>query len=129
MCPGCLAPPPLRPPSPTSLASHSHMCQLSSQDAERCRQEQKRQLVPHEPASRVCDNAMLRCQNGGTCHHHQRCHCSPGFTGVLCERARCQGPGECEDQLSGRATLHHPLIGFRVVLTTIVLPLVIVSLW
>uniref|UniRef100_A0A672Z0G9 Vav 3 guanine nucleotide exchange factor b n=1 Tax=Sphaeramia orbicularis TaxID=375764 RepID=A0A672Z0G9_9TELE len=58
--------------------------------------------------ARVCDNAMLRCQNGGTCHHHQRCHCSPGFTGVLCERARCQGPGECDDQLSGRAFFHHP---------------------
>ncbi|TKS79516.1 Netrin-G1 Laminet-1 [Collichthys lucidus] len=58
--------------------------------------------------SRVCDNAMLRCQNGGTCHHHQRCHCSPGFTGVLCERARCQGPGECDDQLSGRASFNHP---------------------
>uniref|UniRef100_A0A8C6ULM0 Vav 3 guanine nucleotide exchange factor b n=1 Tax=Neogobius melanostomus TaxID=47308 RepID=A0A8C6ULM0_9GOBI len=55
---------------------------------------------------RVCDNAMLRCQNGGTCHHHQRCLCSPGFTGVLCERARCQGPGECDDQLSGRAFSH-----------------------
>uniref|UniRef100_A0A3Q3DQE4 Netrin G1 n=1 Tax=Hippocampus comes TaxID=109280 RepID=A0A3Q3DQE4_HIPCM len=58
-------------------------------------------------AARVCDNAMLRCQNGGTCHHHQRCHCSPGFTGVLCERARCQGPGECDNQLSGRATRRH----------------------
>ncbi|KAJ0012022.1 hypothetical protein NQD34_012997 [Periophthalmus magnuspinnatus] len=57
--------------------------------------------------ARVCDNAMLRCQNGGTCHHHQRCLCSPGFTGVLCERARCQGPGECDDQLSGRAFSHH----------------------
>ncbi|TNN88406.1 Netrin-G1 [Liparis tanakae] len=54
----------------------------------------------HGPEPRVCDNAMLRCQNGGSCHHHQRCHCSPGFTGVLCERARCQGPGECDDQLT-----------------------------
>ncbi|KAJ0058921.1 hypothetical protein NL108_001179, partial [Boleophthalmus pectinirostris] len=57
--------------------------------------------------ARVCDNAMLRCQNGGTCQHHQRCLCSPGFTGILCERARCQGPGECDDQLSGQAFSHH----------------------
>ncbi|XP_035491256.1 netrin-G1-like isoform X2 [Scophthalmus maximus] len=82
----------------------------------------------HGPVPRVCDNAMLRCQNGGTCHHHQRCHCSPGFTGVLCERARCQGPGECDDQLSGRATFHHPLIGCHLALTVILLPLVVVPL-
>ncbi|CAL8320818.1 unnamed protein product [Arctogadus glacialis] len=55
-------------------------------------------------AARVCDNAMLRCQNGGTCHHHQRCHCSAGFTGVLCERARCSG-GECDGQSSGQDPL------------------------
>lgn len=61
-------------------------------------------------AARVCDNAMLRCQNGGTCHHHQRCHCPPGFTGILCERAHCQGSGECEDQLSGRASFNHPAV-------------------
>uniref|UniRef100_A0A8C5AQ33 Vav 3 guanine nucleotide exchange factor b n=1 Tax=Gadus morhua TaxID=8049 RepID=A0A8C5AQ33_GADMO len=54
--------------------------------------------------ARVCDNAMLRCQNGGTCHHHQRCHCSAGFTGVLCERARCSG-GECDGQSSGQDPL------------------------
>ncbi|KAK7945261.1 hypothetical protein WMY93_000989 [Mugilogobius chulae] len=63
--------------------------------------------VANRNQARVCDNAMLRCQNGGTCHHHQRCLCSPGFTGVLCERARCQGNAECDDQLSGRAFSHH----------------------
>ncbi|XP_019900272.1 netrin-G1 isoform X2 [Esox lucius] len=64
--------------------------------------------------SRVCDGAMLRCQNGGTCHHHQRCHCAPGFTGVLCERARCQGPGHCEEYpSSGQESVHHPLLLHR----------------
>uniref|UniRef100_A0AAV2JWN4 EGF-like domain-containing protein n=1 Tax=Knipowitschia caucasica TaxID=637954 RepID=A0AAV2JWN4_KNICA len=63
--------------------------------------------VANRNQARVCDNAMLRCQNGGTCHHHQRCLCSPGFTGILCERSRCQGPGECDDKLSGRAFTHH----------------------
>ncbi|KAF3857999.1 hypothetical protein F7725_011200 [Dissostichus mawsoni] len=75
---------------------------------------------PKEPqiyVTRVCDNAMLRCQNGGTCHHHQRCHCSPSFTGVLCERARCQGPGECDDQLSGQDSFHHPPIIRQLALT------------
>ncbi|XP_034064332.1 netrin-G1-like isoform X2 [Gymnodraco acuticeps] len=82
----------------------------------------------HGPAPRVCDNAMLRCQNGGTCHHHQRCHCSPSFTGVLCERARCQGPGECDDQLSGQDSFHHPPIIRQLALTLVALPLLIVSL-
>ncbi|KAI4808987.1 hypothetical protein KUCAC02_017903, partial [Chaenocephalus aceratus] len=79
-------------------------------------------------AARVCDNAMLRCQNGGTCHHHQRCHCSPSFTGVLCERARCQGPGGCDDQLSGQDSFHHPPIIRQLALTLVVLPLLLVSL-
>uniref|UniRef100_A0A3P8P9F3 Vav 3 guanine nucleotide exchange factor b n=1 Tax=Astatotilapia calliptera TaxID=8154 RepID=A0A3P8P9F3_ASTCA len=78
--------------------------------------------------SRVCDNAMLRCQNGGTCHHHQRCHCSPGFTGILCERTRCQGPGDCDDQLSGQASLHHRPTGRHHTLTLVVFPLLFVSL-
>ncbi|CAL8315192.1 unnamed protein product [Gadus morhua 'NCC'] len=60
--------------------------------------------VANRNQARVCDNAMLRCQNGGTCHHHQRCHCSAGFTGVLCERARCSG-GECDGQSSGQDPL------------------------
>lgn len=79
-------------------------------------------------SARVCDNAMLRCQNGGTCHHHQRCHCSPGFTGVLCERARCQGPGDCDDQLSGQASFHLPHIGRQLAVILVVLLLLIVSL-
>ncbi|XP_038819264.1 netrin-G1-like [Salvelinus namaycush] len=60
----------------------------------------------------VCDNAMLLCQNGGTCHHHQqRCHCATGFTGILCERERCQGPGPCEEYpTSGQPSLCHPLL-------------------
>ena len=80
--------------------------------------------------ARVCDHAMLRCQNGGTCHHHQRCHCPPGFTGVLCERARhCQGPGECDDSLSGQASIHHPLLLHRLhAVLLVLLPLVVTCL-
>ncbi|XP_045072876.1 netrin-G1-like, partial [Coregonus clupeaformis] len=87
----------------------------------------------------VCDKAMLLCQNGGTCHHHQRCHCAPGFTGILCERARCQGPGPCEDYpTSGQSSLHHALLfhnlhllyplllGPPCLLLSLLLPLVVV---
>lgn len=79
-------------------------------------------------AARVCDNAMLRCQNGGTCHHHQRCHCPPGFTGILCERAHCQGSGECDDQLSGQASFNHPPVGRWLAHNLVVIPLLIVFL-
>lgn len=133
------------------------MCQLCSEDTDQCRQDKKRQLASSErgcwfyvppdhravllitasclscpfcfaSAARICDNTMLRCQNGGTCHHHQRCHCPPGFTGVLCERARCQGPGDCGDQLSGRASFNHPTTACQLTLTLVVLPLLIISL-
>uniref|UniRef100_A0A8L0DPB5 Netrin-G1-like n=1 Tax=Oncorhynchus mykiss TaxID=8022 RepID=A0A8L0DPB5_ONCMY len=86
----------------------------------------------------VCDNAMLLCQNGGTCHlHHQRCHCATGFTGILCERERCQGPGPCEEYpTSGQPSLHHPplfhylyplLLGPPGLLLTLLLPLVMIG--
>ncbi|XP_023993862.1 netrin-G1-like, partial [Salvelinus sp. IW2-2015] len=68
--------------------------------------------VANRNQAHVCDNAMLLCQNGGTCHHHQqRCHCATGFTGILCERERCQGPGPCEEYpTSGQPSLRHPLL-------------------
>uniref|UniRef100_A0A8C9V4B3 Netrin-G1 n=1 Tax=Scleropages formosus TaxID=113540 RepID=A0A8C9V4B3_SCLFO len=46
--------------------------------------------------TRVCDNMMLRCQNGGVCHGNVRCQCPSGFTGLLCEKPRCESqPGGC----------------------------------
>uniref|UniRef100_A0A8C7M3S6 Laminin N-terminal domain-containing protein n=1 Tax=Oncorhynchus mykiss TaxID=8022 RepID=A0A8C7M3S6_ONCMY len=76
--------------------------------------------------------------NGGTCHlHHQRCHCATGFTGILCERERCQGPGPCEEYpTSGQPSLHHPplfhylyplLLGPPGLLLTLLLPLVMIG--
>uniref|UniRef100_A0A671M7Q2 Vav 3 guanine nucleotide exchange factor b n=1 Tax=Sinocyclocheilus anshuiensis TaxID=1608454 RepID=A0A671M7Q2_9TELE len=56
------------------------------------------------PTARVCDNVLLRCQNGGVCHHHQRCQCLAGFGGVLCETAQCQGDS-CEDLQSSQLSL------------------------
>lgn len=68
------------------------------------------------PTARVCDNILLRCQNGGVCHHHQRCQCPAGFTGVLCEKSQCQGDS-CDELQSSQPALHQTS-----------LPLVIVSL-
>ncbi|KAI5086152.1 netrin-G1 [Silurus meridionalis] len=31
----------------------------------------------------VCDDVLLRCQNGGECVQQQRCRCPAGFSGVL----------------------------------------------
>ncbi|XP_078282249.1 netrin-G2 [Rhinoraja longicauda] len=44
----------------------------------------------------ICDNELLLCQNGGTCHHSQRCLCAGGYTGVLCQGGRCRsGDQDC----------------------------------
>uniref|UniRef100_A0A3B4CDT5 Vav 3 guanine nucleotide exchange factor b n=1 Tax=Pygocentrus nattereri TaxID=42514 RepID=A0A3B4CDT5_PYGNA len=64
------------------------------------------------PTAQVCDNVLLRCQNGGVCHQHQRCQCPAGFSGVLCERVQCQGES-CQDLNSGvsvhPSTVRRPL--------------------
>ncbi|XP_018608838.1 netrin-G1 isoform X2 [Scleropages formosus] len=52
--------------------------------------------VANRNQARVCDNMMLRCQNGGVCHGNVRCQCPSGFTGLLCEKPRCESqPGGC----------------------------------
>ncbi|KAK2868155.1 hypothetical protein Q7C36_000026 [Tachysurus vachellii] len=56
--------------------------------------------------ARVCDDVLLRCQNGGVCVQHQSCVCPPGFSGVLCETERCRGGRSCEELPSGRDCLH-----------------------
>ncbi|KAJ8357150.1 hypothetical protein SKAU_G00199440 [Synaphobranchus kaupii] len=58
---------------------------------------------------RVCDNLMMRCQNGGVCHNNQRCHCPSGFSGLLCEKPRCESEaGGCPGAKSGQAALLPP---------------------
>lgn len=59
------------------------------------------------PTARVCDNILLRCQNGGVCHHHQRCQCPAGFSGILCEKTQCQGDS-CEELQSSQTALRPP---------------------
>ncbi|KPP76998.1 hypothetical protein Z043_103612, partial [Scleropages formosus] len=58
--------------------------------------------------SRVCDE-LLRCQNGGVCHNNLRCQCPAAFTGLLCEKPRCEGEAAgCGDPDSGQAALRLP---------------------
>lgn len=60
--------------------------------------------------SRVCDNELLRCQNGGVCVNNIRCQCPPAYTGLLCEKPRCENePGGCGGSDSGQASLRPPV--------------------
>ncbi|XP_058890863.1 netrin-G1-like isoform X4 [Acipenser ruthenus] len=54
--------------------------------------------------ARVCDNELLRCQNGGVCHNHQRCQCPASYTGILCEKQKCENGG-CDNSNSGQGAL------------------------
>ncbi|XP_071271051.1 netrin-G1 isoform X4 [Salvelinus alpinus] len=56
--------------------------------------------------ARVCDNELLRCQNGGVCLNNLRCQCTAAFTGLLCEKPRCESElGGCGGPDSGQAAL------------------------
>ncbi|GAA6076755.1 netrin-G1 isoform X7 [Tachysurus ichikawai] len=48
-----------------------------------------------DQGARVCDDELLRCQNGGVCVNNIRCHCAPGYSGLLCEKVRCDGEAGC----------------------------------
>ncbi|KAK3523859.1 hypothetical protein QTP70_010473 [Hemibagrus guttatus] len=48
-----------------------------------------------EYQTNVCDEELLMCQNGGTCHQNQRCICPHEFKGVLCQHSRCEDGKKC----------------------------------
>uniref|UniRef100_A0A7M4G2I4 Netrin G1 n=1 Tax=Crocodylus porosus TaxID=8502 RepID=A0A7M4G2I4_CROPO len=59
----------------------------------------------------VCDNELLHCQNGGTCINNVRCQCPPAYTGILCEKLKCErDPGGCNQNSAQRAVSHGPLL-------------------
>ncbi|XP_072535356.1 netrin-G1 isoform X3 [Salminus brasiliensis] len=61
--------------------------------------------------SRVCDNELLRCQNGGVCVNNVRCQCPPAFSGLLCEKPRCESEGGCSsDSGSDPGLTQSPLL-------------------
>ncbi|XP_034067996.1 LOW QUALITY PROTEIN: netrin-G1 [Gymnodraco acuticeps] len=60
--------------------------------------------------SRVCDNELLRCQNGGVCVNNVRCSCPSDYSGLLCEKSRCEAElGGCQGPDSGAALPPPPL--------------------
>ncbi|EPY72689.1 netrin-G1 isoform 3 [Camelus ferus] len=52
----------------------------------------------------VCDNELLHCQNGGTCHNNVRCLCPAAYTGILCEKLR---PITVQDNKARRVGENH----------------------
>ncbi|XP_061787831.1 uncharacterized protein ntng2b isoform X3 [Nerophis lumbriciformis] len=58
----------------------------------------------------VCDEEMLRCQNGGTCSQNQKCICPPEFKGVLCQQSRCEAGKDCNGAPAWRPSALAPLL-------------------
>ncbi|XP_076827302.1 netrin-G1 isoform X2 [Brachyhypopomus gauderio] len=78
--------------------------------------------------ARVCDNELLRCQNGGVCVNNVRCQCPATYTGLLCEKARCEGdPGGCGDADSAHKILSPSLLLLSLSLTSV--PLLTQACW
>uniref|UniRef100_A0A8C5NB38 Netrin-G1 n=1 Tax=Gouania willdenowi TaxID=441366 RepID=A0A8C5NB38_GOUWI len=72
--------------------------------------------------ARVCDNELLRCQNGGVCVNNVRCSCPSAYTGVLCEKPRCETElGGCKGAESGQAPVTSPSIGTFLMLLLLLL--------
>ncbi|XP_069825131.1 netrin-G1 isoform X6 [Dendropsophus ebraccatus] len=63
--------------------------------------------VSSHKRANVCDNELLRCQNGGICHNNMRCQCPPGFTGIWCEKQKCEDTGGCTSSNSGQESITH----------------------
>ncbi|XP_049912924.1 netrin-G1 isoform X15 [Epinephelus moara] len=65
--------------------------------------------VANSKRARVCDNELLRCQNGGVCINNLRCSCPSDFSGLQCEKPRCESElGGCGGPDSGQAPLTPP---------------------
>ncbi|XP_074859216.1 netrin-G1 isoform X4 [Carettochelys insculpta] len=59
----------------------------------------------------VCDKELLQCQNGGTCLKNMRCQCPPAYTGILCEKLKCEkDPGGCSQNSGKGSVSNSPLL-------------------
>ncbi|XP_069593485.1 netrin-G1 isoform X4 [Ranitomeya imitator] len=65
--------------------------------------------VSSHKRANICDNELLRCQNGGVCHNNMRCQCPHGFKGILCENQKCEDTGSCPSSKSGQGSITHNL--------------------
>uniref|UniRef100_A0A3Q2YK96 Netrin G1 n=1 Tax=Hippocampus comes TaxID=109280 RepID=A0A3Q2YK96_HIPCM len=62
--------------------------------------------VANRKEARVCDNELMRCQNGGVCISNVRCNCPSAYTGLLCEKPLCESElGGCRGASSGQRPL------------------------
>ncbi|XP_056289860.1 netrin-G1 isoform X2 [Pseudoliparis swirei] len=78
--------------------------------------------VANSKRARVCDNELLRCQNGGVCVNNVRCSCPSDYTGLLCESPRCETElGGCGGPNSGQAPLTPPRLLLLLLLGSAVL--------
>ncbi|XP_017209404.2 netrin-G1 isoform X7 [Danio rerio] len=83
---------------------HCHLCKLGYYRNATAKPDDENICI-----ARVCDSELLRCQNGGVCVNYVRCQCPPAYTGLLCEKPRCEKePGGCGGSDSGQASLHPP---------------------
>ncbi|XP_038601927.1 netrin-G1 isoform X2 [Tachyglossus aculeatus] len=68
----------------------------------------------------VCDNELLHCQNGGTCHNNVRCQCPAAYTGILCEKLKCEKEtGGCSIRSNQAAHSQAPLLLLTSLLGTV----------
>ncbi|XP_071981666.1 netrin-G2 isoform X3 [Engystomops pustulosus] len=65
----------------------------------------------------VCDDELLICQNGGTCHQGQRCICPSGFKGALCQDAKCDSTHRNCDSASNILTFSALLLVSTILLS------------
>ncbi|XP_077591984.1 netrin-G1 isoform X7 [Stigmatopora nigra] len=73
--------------------------------------------------SRVCDNELMRCQNGGVCINNVRCNCPLAYTGLLCEKPRCESEmGGCRSASSGGHVPLRPHFSCWLLLLLLLLP-------
>lgn len=67
--------------------------------------------------ARVCDNELQRCQNGGVCVNNIRCNCPAAYTGLQCEKPRCETElGGCRGPNSGHVPLRPPSLAMLLLL-------------
>ncbi|XP_060778670.1 netrin-G1 isoform X6 [Neoarius graeffei] len=66
--------------------------------------------VANRNQARVCDDELLRCQNGGVCVNNVRCQCALGYSGLLCEKVHCDSEASCSSSDSAQTSIPSSII-------------------